>query len=347
MPDNHEYFMQRCFDLAALGAGGVSPNPLVGCVIVNNGQIIGEGYHSKAGGPHAEVEAERNIENKSLLKDATLYVNLEPCCFHGRTPACTDLILKSGIPRVVFSIQDPHPNVSGSGASILRDAGVNVVEGVMERQGQFLNRRFVTFQTKRRPYVILKWAMSTDGFMDISREAGQTGQHHITQPKTQILTHTWRAQEDAILIGRSTALNDEPSLTVRAVEGNNPTKVLIDPQLSVSPSNKLFEGRTEVIVFNEIKEGTEEQISYVKNNAGTDFVPTILNALFERNIISVIVEGGKKTLEHFIGSGQWDEARILKGDQSIGNGLTAPTVEGLEISSYHYGLDHVSVILNQ
>lgn len=318
----HEYYMQRCFELALKGSGLTSPNPLVGALIVKDGEIISEGHHLKAGLKHAEAEALSKVKDPQRLSGATLYVNLEPCCHVGKTPPCTELIINSGIREVVYSNQDPYPLVSGKGHQQLAAAGVAVVSGVLEKEGAWLNRRFFCFQQKKRPYVVLKWAETTDGF--ISREDGTS--KWISSESSRKLVHQWRAEEDLVLVGYRTALNDDPMLSVRHVNGRNPIRAVIDNDLSLAAESNFFDGSQKSYVFNKLCSERRGELELIKINTGEP--AEILKLLAERRIISLLIEGGSALLEKFIQSGLWDEARIFISPSRFSNGLPAPSIKG-------------------
>ncbi|MBO7446584.1 MAG: bifunctional diaminohydroxyphosphoribosylaminopyrimidine deaminase/5-amino-6-(5-phosphoribosylamino)uracil reductase RibD [Bacteroidales bacterium] len=296
-----ETFMQRCLQLAASGLGAVQPNPMVGAVIVHQGLIIGEGYHHAYGEAHAEVNAIASVKDPSLLSSSTLYVNLEPCSHYGKTPPCADAIIRHRIPRVVVGTQDYHSKVNGSGIRKLQEAGVEVVLPVCETACLELNRRFFTYHRKQRPYIILKWAQTQDGFMDIDRsDATQPHDYWITNPALKVITHQWRSEEDAILVGWNTMHNDHPQLTTRLYPGKDPKRFVMqrgDSLISELPYTPL-----------------------------PPDIPSALQILYEQKIQSVIIEGGRKTLERFINEDLWDEARVLVGDITFGKGLRAPAL---------------------
>ena len=247
---NEEFFLNKCIEIARLGIGNVSPNPMVGSVIVYKGEVIGEGYHEKYGSDHAEVNAINSVKDKSLLSKSTLYVNLEPCSHFGKTPPCSDLIIKHRIPKVVIGCIDTYSKVAGTGIGYMRNAGIDVKVGIMEKESRELNKRFFTFHEKKRPYIILKWAESKDGFIAPKH---QTEPFWMTSSKSKILVHKWRSEEDAILVGRITAEKDNPSLTVREVKGKNPIRIVIDKDLKLSSDLNLFDSNTKTLIFNGIK----------------------------------------------------------------------------------------------
>ncbi len=291
-------YMKRCFQLASLGLGKVQPNPMVGAVIVIDNKIIGEGWHRKYGAPHAEIDAINAVNDKKLLKNSTIYVNLEPCSHYGKTPPCADTIIRYQIPKVVISNVDPNKKVNGEGIGKLRNAGISVTTHILEDEGKELNKRFFAYHQKKRPYIILKWAQTADGFMDVDREKNIQNDYWITNAPLRTIVHQWRSEEDAIVIGYNTLKNDKPQLTTRFFPGKNPKKFVV--------SKKDNENSTGDFVF--LPDNLDEM---------TDI-------LYQQKIQSIIVEGGKKLLEHFITADLWDEARILTGNQYWGNGIQAP-----------------------
>ncbi|GGH00301.1 bifunctional diaminohydroxyphosphoribosylaminopyrimidine deaminase/5-amino-6-(5-phosphoribosylamino)uracil reductase RibD [Mucilaginibacter phyllosphaerae] len=344
----HDIYMQRCLELAALGAGNVSPNPMVGAVIVHDGKIIGEGYHQRYGQPHAEVNAVKMVTGRydnyaHLLKQSTLYVSLEPCAHYGKTPPCADLIIKHQIPNVVVGCRDPFPQVDGKGIEKLKAAGIAVTVGVLEKECQWLNRRFFTRVQKQRPYIILKWAQSSKGFF----APADGSQHWITGPESRKLVHQWRAQEDAILVGKNTVLADNPQLNVRYAEGRSPKRVVIDRRLELNRQLNVFDGRVETLIFNEVKTDIDGKNKYIALEDFDRFVPQyILFQLYLQDIQSVIIEGGAHTLNSFIEAGLWDEARIFTGPDTLNNGIKAPVINGFGTGSYNVGADSLNIYLN-
>lgn len=321
---NDEFYMRRCFELAKKGLGNVAPNPMVGAVIVHNDKIIGEGYHRKYGEAHAEVNAVNSVKDKSLLKDSTIYVSLEPCSHWGKTPPCAKLLVESQFKRVVISNFDPFPEVSGRGIKMLRDAGIEVVTGVLEKEGYEINKRFFTFHTKHRPYIILKWAQSNDGFI-----AGKGGkQVMISTEETRRTVHRWRSEEMGILVGSNTAILDNPSLTVRYWHGKNPTRIVLDRELRVPKENKVFDKSAPTLLFT-TKEATgyPENVKIIKmNTCQQQFdIEEVMTELYNQKIQSVIVEGGKQILESFLKLHLYDELRIeTNKNLMIGEGIKAP-----------------------
>ena len=321
-------YMARCLQLALNGEGNTYPNPLVGSVIVHNDKIIGEGFHRKAGEPHAEVNAINSVKDKGLLKYSTLYVNLEPCAHFGRTPPCSLAIISHKIPRVVIGCVDTFSQVSGKGIEMMRNAGVDVTTGVLEKESRYLNRRFFTFHEKGRPFVILKWAQTFDGFIDIDREPEAPVQPTwITNEWARRAVHKQRSIEQAILVGTNTALKDDPSLTLRDWTGNSPKRIVIDRSLKLPETMKVFSGKEETIVLNEIKNGKRNNILYSKVNLTNNSAENILNALKELELQSVIIEGGRHTLNSFLEAGLWDEAYVYTGEKWFVNGVKAPYIK--------------------
>ena len=323
----HEYFIDKCIGLARKGALEVSPNPMVGCVIVNDGEIIGEGYHKEYGKNHAEVNAIHSVKDKSELKNSILYVNLEPCCHHGKTPPCTDLIVKYNIPKVVIGCIDTFSKVSGQGIKKLKDNSVEVIYGVLEKDCIELNKRFFCYHIKKRPYIILKWAKSKDNFI---APINQEKPFWMTSEKSKKLVHSWRAEEDAILVGRKTVVADNPSLTVRMCEGKNPIRIIIDKELSLDKKSNVFDDQAETIVFNNIKSAIIDKTTYLKadfNNLNED----ILNQLYNRDILSLIIEGGTITINSFIEKNLYDEIRVFTTDKLLEKGINSPKLPDINL----------------
>ncbi len=321
----HEYYIQQCFNLAQKGLGKVLSNPLVGCVIVNNNTIIAEGYHQYYGGPHAEVDALQKI-NTTDLSNAILYVNLEPCAHQGKTHPCVNAIINSGIKKVVISNIDPNPLVQGKGIQLLQQAKIEVITGILEQQGLELNKRFFTFIKKQRPYIILKWAQTQDGFISKLPVPINKSENSISSKEHQIISHTWRSHEMAILVGYQTALLDNPNLTTRLVEGNNPIRVVIDKHNTLPKHLTIFNTESKTIVFNALINKTQNHIQFIK----IDFdhlLEQLLHQLYKQNISSIIIEGGAKTLQQFINHNMWDEARVYKSETINFNvGIAAPVM---------------------
>ncbi len=317
--------MKHCLELAKRGAGNVSPNPMVGCVIVHKGEIIGEGYHEKYGEAHAEVNAINSVVNPNLLKESTLYVSLEPCAHHGLTPPCSDLIIEKQIPQVVIGTEDSFAEVSGKGIEKMKKAGIGVHLGVMEKECREINKRFFTYHEKKRPFIILKWAQTSDGFIDIEREKDFFGEPTwITGEKALIRVHEMRVREDAIIVGTNTALKDNPSLTVRHCKGSNPLRIVLDKQLRLPDNLNLFDNSTPTVIFNSIRDEKKGNISLLKIDFKKDVIEQVLQKLYELKIQSLIVEGGKQLLESFMEKGIWDEAHVFVGNKWFKKGIVAP-----------------------
>ena len=318
-----EKYIARCIQLASNGLCNAAPNPMVGAVVVHNDVIIGEGYHVRCGEAHAEVNAIRSVKNKALLKESTIYVSLEPCSHYGKTPPCADLIIKEGIPRVVVGCLDPFSLVAGRGIEKLRNAGIDVTVGVLEKDCQQLIRRFVTFNTLHRPFITLKWAESADGFIDLNRTEGSP--YIFSSPLSGMLTHKRRSEHSAILVGRRTALLDNPSLTTRNWFGKNPVRLVIDKDLTLPKSLALFNGEVETIVFTRKNETSSlPQTTYVTLDFEQAILPQIMEELYNRKLQSLMVEGGSILLQSFIDAGLWDEAYIEKSDALLKEGVKAP-----------------------
>lgn len=326
----HEKFMERCLWLAAAGAGRVAPNPMVGCVIVHAGRIIGEGFHREYGGPHAEVMALASVKRRELLRESVLYVSLEPCAHYGKTPPCADLIIASQIPSVVIGIRDPFPSVDGKGIEKLRRAGVEVITGVLEKECREQNRRFLTFHEKNRPWVILKWAQSSDGFMDRERSKEEEGRVvWISGALARRVVHRCRAREAAILVGRVTAERDDPALTTRAWSGPHPLRMVLDPAGKLPRHLHLFDHSIPTVVATAHPSPDEENLTFMKITPGATLPHQILSYLRSAGKLSLIVEGGRETLKAFIEAGLWDEAHIYTGRVRFGAGTAAPRLSGV------------------
>lgn len=338
-----EQYMQRCLNLAILGLGNVAPNPMVGCVIVHNGIIIGEGYHQKYGEAHAEVNAIASVSTKELLRESTLYVNLEPCSHYGKTPPCSDLIVRSQIPRVFIGSNDPNPLVAGKGIAKLRNAGVEVTSGILKQSTDFLNRRFLTFFTKKRPYIILKWAQSADGFIAPT----DNRQVWLSNELSKKLVHKWRSEEQAIMVGTNTARIDNPELTVRLWKGKNPLRVVIDKDLSLPTGNHLFNNAANTLVFNSRENSKENNIEKVKIDFSASLPKQVLDGLYQRNIGSVIIEGGATLLNSFIEANLWDEARMFKTTALLHSGKTVMPLSGILHEQTQLESDNLEILLNR
>jgi diaminohydroxyphosphoribosylaminopyrimidine deaminase / 5-amino-6-(5-phosphoribosylamino)uracil reductase len=322
-----EIFMTRCLQLAKLGQGHTAPNPMVGSVVVYEGQIIGEGFHRKYGGAHAEVHAIASVKDKELLSKSILYVNLEPCSHTGKTPPCADLIIDMGIKGVVIGTEDPNPLVAGKGIAKLREAGCEVKIGVLREECLLLNRRFFTFIEHKRPYIFLKWAQSADGFIDTERT--QTGQPNwITNENARIAVHKQRATESAILVGTRTAIKDNPSLTLRDWYGQMPLRIVVDRNGSLPESLSIFSSLASTLVISNNRYACQRKVDYIPIVAD-NVVRSVITYLFHAKVESLIVEGGSETIQHFLDEGLWDEAHVYTGPACFVKGIKAPQINGV------------------
>lgn len=332
----HELYMRRCIDLARNAEGHTSPNPMVGCVVVCYGRIIGEGYHHRAGEPHAEVNAIHSVKNQDLLKESTLYVSLEPCSHWGKTPPCAELIISKGIPHVVVGMIDPFAEVSGNGIRKLREAGITVDVGILEKECRQLNRRFITYHTQKRPYITLKWAQTSDGYLDNNRPPIIPATW-MTGPVAKTLVHRLRAESDAILTGTNTIQRDNPSLTVRESGGKNPLRVVLDRTSRLSPEAHVFDGETPTLVLTDTGNGLNAQKRYPACEVEEiDFNKrwiAIFDLLYARKIQSLFVEGGANTLHSLIGAGIWDEAYVFVSPLEVSDLAGGSPIEPLGIQS--------------
>ena len=335
--------MKRCIELASKAMGSVSPNPMVGCVIVYQGNIIGEGYHKNYGKAHAEVNAIASVKDKSLLPKSTLYVNLEPCAHFGKTPPCSNLIIEYKIPKVVVGCVDAFLKVAGKGIEKMEKEGIEVIVGVLEKESRALNKRFFTFHEKERPYIILKWAESQDGFIAPNN---QEEPFWMISSESKELVHQWRAEEDAILVGRITAEKDNPSLTVRKVKGENPTRIVIDKELKLSTDLNLFNSEVKTLIFNSVKLEIVDSNNFIKINFN-NLIENILRELYKQKIQSVIIEGGSKTLQSFIDDNMWDEARIFTTKKELTDGVKSPNIKGEIVTAKELGGDTLEIITNE
>ncbi|KAF9658623.1 bifunctional diaminohydroxyphosphoribosylaminopyrimidine deaminase/5-amino-6-(5-phosphoribosylamino)uracil reductase RibD [Tenacibaculum sp. SSH1-16] len=320
---NHEFYIVRCLELAKKGIGTTRPNPSVGAVIVHNNKIIGEGFTSPYGGPHAEVNAINAVQNQELLKEATIYVTLEPCSHHGKTPPCADLIIEKGIPDIVIGCVDTNSLVAGKGIERLKKAGRNVIVGVCQKDCIEHHRRFFTVQNKKRPYIILKWAETKDGFIAPLTKDEQKPVW-ISNQYSQQLVHKWRSEEHAILVGTNTVIADNPSLTVRNWKGNNPIRIVIDKNLRIPSEVTVFDGNVKTIIVTEEKKEENQHVIYEQIDFSFQVAEQICEVLYKHQIQSVIIEGGAKTLQTFIDANLWDEARVFIGDVVFGEGVKHP-----------------------
>ena len=331
-------YMQVCVDLALKGFPLAFPNPMVGCVIVHNDSIIGQGYHQQFGSHHAEVNAIASVENKELLEQSTLYVSLEPCAHFGKTPPCADLIVKSKIPRVVIGSLDTFSEVNGKGIQRLKEAGIEVLTKILEKECRAINKRFFTFHEKKRPYVILKWAQTHDGYI---APLNQKEPLWISSPESKILVHQWRSQEQAILVGRKTAELDNPLLTTREVKGKNPIRIVLDRKLSLIKDLLIFNDDAPTLVVND-KLSSDNHLKIYFNN----LAPSLLKELHSRNIQSIIIEGGAQTLNTFIDAKVWDEARVFTSKKTLEKGVQSPLIQSVINHSEIVGDDKLTYFIN-
>lgn len=338
--NEHEIFMKRCLQLAANGLGHTRTNPMVGCVIVKNNKIIAEGFHTGFGWPHAEVMAISRLEENEQIQDATLYVNLEPCSHYGKTPPCTNLILEKGFKKVVFSSTDPNPLVNGRGADLLRENGVEIIEGVLDKENRELNKRFFTFHEKKRPYIILKWAQSNDGWI---APENHKGSYRLTGNESDILVHKWRSTEAGILVGRKTVENDNPFLTVRHIHANNPVRIILDPDLKLNSDLNVFNNHSTTMVINHSEDSHNQNVRRRKASAH-EYLKDTMRILHDEGINSVLVEGGFETLKSFIADNLWDEARIFNCPVNLQKGINAPHINGKLVSKELIGKDELTIL---
>lgn len=330
--NRHEIYIERCIQLAKNGLGTTYPNPMVGSVIVHNDSIIGEGWHRKAGEPHAEAHAINSVKDPELLKKSTIYVSLEPCSHYGKTPPCSDLIIARGIKKIVIGTVDPFEKVSGKGIKKLLEAGCEVKVGILEQECRELNKRFFTYLIKKRPYIIMKWAKSADGFLAPLPQKDQKREPvWITNKYTNQLVHKWRSEEQAILVGTNTAVADNPRLNTRLWNGPSPTRIVIDQNLRIPEDSALFDNSVKTIVFfgrNSEKRSTSKNLIFEEIDYEKEIAQQICDVLYRHELQSVIIEGGAQTLETFISAGLWDEARVLTGTVDFTDGIKAPALPG-------------------
>ncbi len=334
-------YMHRCLQLAKLGCDNVAPNPMVGAVLVHNNRIIGEGYHKEYGKEHAEVNCINSVkdEDRHLIALSTLYVSLEPCAHYGKTPPCADLIISQQIPKVVVGCRDPFKQVSGKGIEKMQNAGIDISVDVLEKECKELNKRFLTFHTQHRPYIILKWAQTLNGNIAISpkpspkeRASIDNGDNSISNDRlfitnefTNRLVHKWRSKEMGILVGTNTAMLDNPELTNRLWSGKSPIRLIVDMHLRLPSSLKIFDEQQPTIIFNTLQHNEQGMMQYYQVTKDVNLVHQILNGCYQTNIQSILVEGGAKLLQSFIDEGMWDEARVITNEiLHIENGLPAP-----------------------
>jgi len=337
-----DLFMQRAMELARIGIGQVSPNPLVGCVIVADGKIIGEGWHNKYGEAHAEVNAVANTGNRDLLKQSTVYVNLEPCSHTGKTPPCADMLVREKVKRVVIANVDSNPQVAGGGIKKLLDAGIEVTTGVQEKEGRQLNRRFFTFMEKKRPYVILKWAQTSDGYMAHENYESRW----ISNEYSRQLAHKWRSEEDAVLVGPKTVAHDNPNLNVRDWAGRNPVRVVLDRFLRLNKALHAFDHKQKTICYNVLKHEEHTNLTLARIDED-NFINQVLQDLFKRKMQSVMVEGGSLTHKLFLDLNLWDEIRVFTSSRCFGRGIAAPPVKGKLMANEIIMTDNLHIYYNE
>ncbi len=338
------FYMNRCLQLAALGLGAVAPNPMVGAVLVYNDKIIAEGYHQQYGGPHAEVNCFSNVkpEAEALVKESTLYVNLEPCCHFGKTPPCSSLVIAKGVKKVVIANLDVNPLVSGNGVAQLKAAGITVIAGVLAAAAQALNSRFFTYHQKKRPYLVLKWAQSADHFI------GKENQRiKISNEVVDRLVHQWRSEEQAILVGTKTVIVDNPQLTNRYTAGRNPIRIVIDQFQKVPLTQRVFDQSATTLLINANTESTSNNVQMLKVDF-ENFIPNLMTKLYEHSIQSVLIEGGAFTLQQFLDSAYWDEIRVLENEKLfLTQGVAAPTLNRIATATEQYGSQHIKYYFNK
>ncbi|MDR2223693.1 MAG: bifunctional diaminohydroxyphosphoribosylaminopyrimidine deaminase/5-amino-6-(5-phosphoribosylamino)uracil reductase RibD [Flavobacteriaceae bacterium] len=344
--EKHELYISRCIQLAKQGTFAAMPNPSVGAVVVHNGRIIGEGFTSIYGGPHAEPNAIASVKNQELLKESTLYVSLEPCSHFGKTPPCCDLVIEKQIPKVVIGTVDPFAKVCGRGIQKMKEAGIEVIVGVLEQECQESNKRFFTFHNKKRPYIILKWAESSDGFIAPSHKI-ESKPFWISNTYSKQLVHQWRSEEMAFLVGTQTVLDDNPSLTTRDWYGKNPTRIYLDRIGKINDSYAIVTDEAPTICITANKElQSTEKVTYEYADFETDLVHQITAILYKHNLMSVVIEGGKQTLQSFIDNNLWDEARIFISSSPLIDGIKAPKLTHFAREEKHRILDNLLRIVH-
>jgi diaminohydroxyphosphoribosylaminopyrimidine deaminase/5-amino-6-(5-phosphoribosylamino)uracil reductase len=337
--------MRRCLQLARLGADSAAPNPMVGAVLVHEGRVLAEGWHKSPGTAHAERACLGSCGSSEVPPDAVMYVNLEPCAHHGRTPPCADLLIARGVKRVVIAHLDPFAEVNGKGVARLIAAGTGVLDGILAEEARWLNRRFITSMVKGRPYIILKWAQSPDGFIDQHPRAERAVQR-ISSAETDVLVHRWRAEEQAILVGSRTVVNDDPRLDARHVQGRSPLRVVIDRSNRIPEGSRVFDGlHPTLLLTGQERRGVNAEQAII--SASEDPLQRVLSELHQRAVRSVLVEGGAELHARFIASGLWDEARVITGSRTIGNGNRAPRLTGQAMRSLDHGPDRIGLFINE
>lgn len=342
---NHEQYIKRCLELAQKGIGTTRPNPSVGAVLVVDDEIIGEGFTSPYGGNHAEVNAIQSVEDTELLKKATIYVTLEPCSHHGKTPPCSDLIIRSGIPSVVIGCVDTNSLVAGKGIEKLKNAGCEVIVGVLEEECKKQHRRFFTFHNQKRPYIILKWAETLDGFI-APESRDERKPVWITNKASRQLVHQWRAEEHGILVGTKTAIEDNPKLNVRTWIGENPVRIVIDRELKIPKDSHVYDSSVKTIFITEEESHEEDSLFFEQIDFSKPLGIQICDVLFKHSIQSIIIEGGSRTLQTFIDENLWDEARVFKGKVEFEKGVKAPSFNKKEQSIQTIETDELKIYRN-
>lgn len=342
---NETVYMNRCLELAQLAEGYTRPNPMVGAVLVHDGRVIGEGYHHNYGASHGEVNCLENVApaDRHLIPESTMYVNLEPCTHYGLTPPCATRIISEKIKKVVIANTDPNLKVNGRGVAVMREMGIEVETGMMAAEGLWLNRRFFCFQTMKRPYIILKWAQSSDGF--IAHPGGKKAR--ISSHDSITMSHKWRSREAAIMVGYLTALNDNPQLTARHWQGRQPLRIALDRNLTLPQDYNLFNEDAATWIVNQVRETMSGHVHYV-HVPFVNLLPGLLTRLHEANILSLIVEGGAQLINSFLAAGLWDEARIITSPQSLGEGVPAPVgLVGDKVITERSDVDTVEIFTNR
>ena len=342
-----ELYMRRCLELAGCGLGNVAPNPMVGCVIVHGGQIIGEGYHQEYGKEHAEVNAVNAVKNKSLLPESTVYVSLEPCSHYGKTPPCTDLLIKHRVKEVIIGDTDPNPRVAGTGIEKLRQIGIQVKAGLLANEARQLNKRFYTFHEKKRPWVMLKWAQSADGYVDKDRAPGdKIGPNWITDEISRALVHRWRSEEQAIMVGTQTVVMDNPTLNVREWSGKSPLRIVPDYKHRLDKACNIFNKESKTCIINDTDEYDDGHLTWIKIDK-KNMLTGLMEFLYKNEIQSLMIEGGTRLLSSFIYSGLWDEARVFTGNKHFISGVKSPLINMLPDFSEYIRDNRLDVYINQ
>jgi diaminohydroxyphosphoribosylaminopyrimidine deaminase/5-amino-6-(5-phosphoribosylamino)uracil reductase len=339
--------MRRCLDLASMAEGLTYPNPMVGAVVVCDGQVVGEGYHIKAGGPHAEVIAINSVSDKEVLKSSALYVSLEPCSHFGKTPPCADFIISHSIPKVIIGAVDSSDKVSGQGISRMRNAGCEVITGVLEQESRRLNRRFFTFHEKKRPYITLKWAQSADRYIDIMRSDNHRIEPTwITGKPERSLVHKWRTEEESILTGAGTVRTDDPRLNVRDWKGRDPLRLILSSSGNIDKGSAMLKDGNETLMFTDNPDAAIPGVRAIQLDNNIPACMNIAQFLYNSGIQSLLIEGGADVLSHFISNGFWDEARIFSGNQYFESGISAPVLNGKLLSKTEFSSSILEVYLN-